>query len=324
MAVHDRGRDRLNPHEGASRDSFKSQSRDSDKKEKQGKMENRPRVLARLPDLDMAELDRVIDADPPVNGRRPLMQRLSTAVLVSAGVLFVVVALQPHLRKGGGGMQPPAPSAPAAPAWDAMAAKKASPTAPVQQAETLPPVPVSIPALPTSIPAVPDSIQGPAVPSSNPSGMPVPSFNTQSQAQPGDAVPGMAEASSEPAGVLVTDGRITSIAPPPRVNPSAPAAAPVAAVYQASAVQPSIGTPVQAQPNQAMALQPGVTPAYPNYPQTADASANPAAAFAGAANTAASLGAHEFSAEPGVARLQGVIEKSTQRPTYDSARSSLR
>jgi hypothetical protein len=291
-------------------------------------MENRPKVLARLPDLDITELDRIIDADPPVGGKRPLTQRISTAALIGVGALFVVVALQPYMGKGGGGMQPPAPSAPAAPAWDATAAKGTPSMAPVQQAQTAPPVPVSIPALPSSIPTVPDSIQGPAVPSSNSNGMPVPSFNKQSQAVPADAgAPGVAEVSSDSGAAKgpAAEVRSAQLVPPAAVTPSAPYGAPVAASYQAVAAQPGYyATTNQAVPNQAMAIQPSAASAYPNYPQTAGAAVNPATAFAGAANAAASLNTYGVPAEPGVARLQGVIEKSTQRPSYDSARSSLR
>ncbi len=327
MTVHDRRGDRPDPQGGEGRASSKTQSRNGGESEKLGKVEGRPKVLARLPDLDITELDRIIDADPPAEGKRPLAQRISTVALIGVGALFVVVALQPYMGRRGGGMQPPAPSAPVAPAWDATA-KNTPATPAVQQVQAAPPVPVSIPALPTSIPAVPDSIQGPATPSSNSSGMPVPSFNKQSQVMPSDAAaPGVAEASSDSsaAKTAAADVHNAQLASPPAVTPSAPYGAPVAASYQTVATQPGYyATTNQAVPNQAMAIQPGVTPAYPNYPQTADASANPAAAFAGAANTAASLNAYGPSAEPGVARLQGVIEKSTQRPSYDSARSSLR
>jgi hypothetical protein len=74
-----------------------------------------------------------------------------------------------------------------------------------------------------------------------------------------------------------------------------------------------------------MTLQPSanVPAAYAAYPQ-ATAMATPATAFAGSANTPASLTVDATATEPGVARLQGVIEKSTQRPSYDSSRSSLR
>jgi len=222
------------------------QSRTLGEMEKREKTDSRPKVLARLPNLDIGELDQIIDVDPPPTGRRPLGQKISAAVLVGVGVLFLLVALQPYVSKSDRGFQPPAPKAPSAPAWDATAAQNTPST---KQAQSVPPVPVSIPALPSSIPSVPDSIQGPSNAPASPTGMPVPSWNKHSvvpapAASPTVTLPGLAE---------VSQGQ-------------APAAPPIAA-----------------------ASPPAVSPP----------------------------------AEPGVARLQGVIE-STQRPSYDPSRSSLR
>jgi hypothetical protein len=291
-------------------------------------------VLARLPDLDLDELDRIIDADPPTGAKRPLTQRISTVALIGVGALFVMVAIQPYMGRGQRGMQPPAPSAPSAPAWDATAANKTAPASSPQQVQSTPSIPVSIPALPPSIPAVPDSIQGPAAAPASPNGLPVPSFNKHSQTAPAPAsIPGVAEASSRPAPTATpaatslpapagqstpADTRTAQLVSPPAANPSTPYAGSVTGGYQPAATQPGYyGPNAQALPNQALALQPNANT--PAYPQTAPGSVAPA--FAGAANTAASLNP---TVEPGVARLQGVIEKSTQRPSYDSSRSSLR
>jgi len=287
-------------------------------------MGDRPKVLARLPDLDITELDRIIDADPPVGGKRPLTQRISTAALIGVGALFVIVALQPYIGKSERGMQPPAPSAPSAPAWDATAAKT-SPSSVATQAQSTPSVPVSIPALPSSIPAVPDSIQSPAAPSSNPIGLPVPSFNKHSQTTPASeprSAPGLAEISSSQAAtpapatpVGVPDTRTAQLIAPPSASPSATYEAPGIG-YQPAPIQPGYyAPPAQPMPNQAMSLGANGNPPTSYYPP---------AAFAGAANTPANLNTYGQSTEPGVARLQGVIEKSTQRPSYDTSRSSLR
>ena len=246
MTVYDR-------HEGGKeerRHASTSQSRTLVEKGRQEKEKtsSRPKVLARLPNLDIEELDRIIDVDPPPSGRRPLGQKISAAVLVGVGVLFLLVALQPYLSKSDRGFQPPAPRAPNAPAWDATAVQ-ATPSS--KQAQSTPAVPVSIPALPSEIPSVPDGIQGPSGAPNGPTGMPVPSWNKHSAA-PAD--------------------------PAPTAKPTAPLAG-LAEVSQG---------PGTATPPITATSPPPVTPA-----------------------------------EPGVARLQGVIE-STQRPNYDPARSSLR
>jgi hypothetical protein len=229
----------------------KSQSRTPVEMGKPGKAGSRPKVLARLPNLDIDELDRIIDADPPLGARRPLGQKISAAILVGVGSLFLLVAIKPYLSKSERGFQPPAPSAPAAPAWDATAATNTPST---KQAQSTPAVPVSIPALPSSIPSVPDSIQGPANAPASPTGMPVPSWNKHSTAPaPVGPAPAVSSTATSPGLAEVSQG------------------------------------PVAAAPPIAAASPPAVSPP----------------------------------AEPGVARLQGVIE-STQRPNYDPSRSSLR
>lgn len=225
-------------------------------KTKREKAGARPKVLARLPNFDLEELDRIVDADPPASSKRPLGQKISTAVLVGVGTLFLVVAIQPYLKKSPRGLQPPAPSAPAAPAWDAMAARSAPATA--KQAPSVPSVPVSIPALPSSIPSVPEGIEGPAAGPVNPSGIPVPSWNKHSQA-PAENVP-------------------------------------------AATAPPSVSLPGMAEVSEGPASPkpaPAIAPLVSNVPTSM------------------------APAEPGVARFQGVIE-STQRPSYDATRSSLR
>lgn len=339
MTAHDRREDRTEQPGGRAKSTAKSQSRGGEK-DRREKIENRPKVLARLPDLDISELDRVVDADPPTGEKRPLTQRLSTLALIGVGALFIMVAVQPYMGRGQHGGQPPAPSAPAAPAWDATA--NTTPAIPSQQVQAAPSIPVSIPALPPSIPSVPESIQGPAAPSANPSGLPVPSFNRHSQTAPAESIsaPGLAEASSASAtkavapavslpttaaSAMPSDNRTAQLATPPSPNPSTPYAAPAMGGYQPAPTQPGYyGAASQAVPNQALALQPNAsTPSYPSYAPPASTAGSSAPAFAGAANTGASLNATP-TAEPGVARLQGVIEKSTQRPSYDSSRPSLR
>lgn len=316
MTVHDRHADRPEPQGGNRQSSSKSQSRSNGEKDKRGKTDGRPKVLARLPDLDINELDRIVDADPPVEGKRPLTQRISTAALIGVGALFVMVAIQPYVGKRERGLQPPAPAAPAAPAWDASAARMA-PATPAQQAQTVTPVPVSIPALPTSIPAVPESLQAPTAPSTGPNGLPAPSFNKHSQASP-TGEPGLAEISSNP----VVSPIAPSAAGAAPVIASTPA--PVTPTYPVTSAQsPVYGAPGQAMVNQAVALQPSSV-AMPAYPQTSAPPVYPVTGFAGSPNTAVNLNGYVAPAQPGVAQFQGVIEKSTQRPTYDTSRSSLR
>jgi len=122
----------------------------------QAQQRGRPRVLARLPNLDVAELDRVVEGPLPKSRRQILHQRLSAAVLVGGTLLLVVVALLPSrtTRNADGSwpMKSPAPSAPAAPAWDGMAG---APSAPASGTLNAPPAPITIPAVPASIPGGP-------------------------------------------------------------------------------------------------------------------------------------------------------------------------
>ena len=52
----------------------------------------RPRVLGRVPNLDQAELDRVLEADTPPSSRRKLQQRVSAAILLGGAGLLLIVA----------------------------------------------------------------------------------------------------------------------------------------------------------------------------------------------------------------------------------------
>jgi hypothetical protein len=122
----------------------------------------RPKLLARLPNLDMTELDRVVEATARPK-KRSWARRVSTAVLLGVGGLFLIVAINPNIlghREGPGG-KPPAPNAEEAPAYSPSTAQT-QPSGPATSAPNLPPIPVSIPALPPSIPDVPEGIMGPA------------------------------------------------------------------------------------------------------------------------------------------------------------------
>jgi hypothetical protein len=235
----------------------------------------RPKLLARLPNLDMTELDRVVES-PVRSAKRVWPRRVATAVLLGVGCLFLIVAINPNIlghREGPGG-KPPAPNADEAPVYSPSTAQT-QPTTPAPNSPILPPIPVSIPALPPSIPDVPEGIMGPAA---------------------GDAKP--------------TTPALPQTALPP-VN-----------TQGASPNTPATWVPVQGP----VASYP-VTPASASRPIPAP---NPSyydsrGSFSGTPNQPMNLsGPAPAMTLPAGARFDGVIEKTTERPNYDNARSSLR
>ncbi len=156
----------------------------------------RPKVLARLPDLDVAELDKIVEVHPSGSRMRTASQRLSTAVLIGVGVLFFVVAVQPFVG-GNKDWKPenPAPAAPVAPTWNSSLAQTPGaedPAAKIPLQPQIPALPDSIPSLSPSIPAVPASIQGPSgvnpPPAQATPSTPLP-WNPQSQQMPPSGTP---------------------------------------------------------------------------------------------------------------------------------------
>lgn len=184
---------------------------------------SRPKVLARLPDLDVSELDRVIESGQAPSRMRRASQRVSTAILIGVGVLFFVVAIQPFLG-GNKDWKPenPAPEAPVAPTWNTSLAQNPGSD---DASAKLPPT--QIPALPESIsspsiPPIPASIQGPAsgtspavpTPPSTPNSTPLP---WNSQGQQSSAVPA-------PTTYPVT-GQASYLGPATSVAPGSPTSA---------------------------------------------------------------------------------------------------
>jgi hypothetical protein len=132
----------------------------------------RPKVMARLPDLNVTDVDRHVSQSAAPK-RRSWKQRISAAALLVTGTAFVVIAVSPYLlHRDGGGGKSPAPNADMAPAYKPSAApasqansNSAAPKEVLQPnipaiPDSVPPV--SIPALPASIPDIPEGIMGPA------------------------------------------------------------------------------------------------------------------------------------------------------------------
>jgi len=304
----------------------------------------RPRVLARLPNLDVAELDKIVEAGPVAPKSRRLRQRVSTAVLIGVGLLFFVVAVQPFLGNREWKLESPAPEAPVAPSWNVSAAQTSETVDPASKIPLQPQIPSLqdvIPDLPSSIPSVPAAIQGPSggingnnVPATQSQSTPMP-WNSQSQRmlQPGTQDSQVTNGGLAPAGFTTVTSSVPAAMPASRVNytPSASGSASYpttpyvggfdaasAAATPVSAVNPpAVNRPVvfNGQASGSGESSTRVTSAAGNtyvYPPQANT-----AAIGATATTQPAV------AEPGVARLQGVIEKSTSRINYDSPRSSL-
>jgi len=153
----------------------------------------RPRILARLPNLDTYDLDRIIDSG--VTRRKRMQQRISTGILVGGMVLLVIVAILPTSKKKTVGptdttsFQPaaPAPTAPEAPRWKSdVTESDASATAPSKNSSQTAAAPVTVPAVPASIPA-----STPALPSTSPAlpSTPIAMPPAAQTASPGEGAP---------------------------------------------------------------------------------------------------------------------------------------
>lgn len=251
----------------------------------------RPKVLARLPDLDVAELDRILDTESGA-GQRSFNQRISTAILMGGGALFLLLALSPLVSnksdKPAGNstaFQPtsPAPSAPVAPAWNTAR------TAPAAPAPTIvKPANDATISIPAAIPAPPTEVL-------RPSDVNMPKLPDQSQTWPRPAP-------QRPTDAMGFAGGTQRLAPPPATTnmpmpnnyPTTPFAG-----YETVPANPAYYGSVQASANQPVSVadrtaMPGVGSRYPT-----------------------------TAVEPGVARLDGTIDKTPYRPNYDSARPSL-
>ena len=200
----------------------------------------RPKVMARLPSLNLNDEDLAAMTPAPAEPR-PLRKRASSAALVAAALIFVTVAALPYLRKDAEGGKPPAKDAPEAPAWSAAATgaptKLKNEPAPdflqpdiplLPNAETAAP-PVSIPAVPASIPAVPPGVMGPS------------------------AGPGTAPPAATPGPALGSQSAISPALPPLTTAPlTAAPQYPSTPYTSAYAVETSTAAPFQGAANQAM------------------------------------------------------------------------
>jgi len=304
---------------------------------------SRPRVLARLPNLDVAELDKIVESGPVPPKASRLRQRVSTAVLIGVGLLFFVVAVLPFRGSSEWKLESPAPEAPVAPSWNSSASQTpetADPASKIPLEPQIPSLQDVIPDLPSSIPSVPAAIQGPSggsngnTPATQSQSTPLP-WNGQSQRipQPGMQTSQATTSGLAPAGFTTVTSSVPAAMPASRANhapstsnsvsyPTTPYVGgfdtPSAAVTPVPAVNPSaVNRPVvfNGQPNWSGQSPTRVTSA------TGNAYVYPPQANTAAGGTAATT--QPAVAEPGVARLQGVIEKSTSRINYDSPRSSL-
>ena len=127
----------------------------------------RPKVMARLPDLNVTDVERHVSQSAAPK-RRSWKQRISAAALLVTGTAFVVIAVSPYLlHRDGGGGKSPAPNADLAPAYKPLAAPAGQAKSDVPKDILQPNIPaipdgvppVSIPALPAEIP---EGIMGPA------------------------------------------------------------------------------------------------------------------------------------------------------------------
>ncbi len=274
----------------------------------------RPKVVARLPDLDVANLDRIAQTTPVAKDEQPRNRRLVTVALTGGSAILLLLALialpfgkQRLFNAGGPHWQSnsPAPSAPLAPSWNGAVEGSTGSAAGgyLNKGPTTVPVTASISSSPVA------SLPGATTSTSTTSG---------SSAIPSLAVP---NSSANPAAPSIT-------LPDPTQGWSMPSSAPIPSLPsptgspQSSATGTSSGHP---------ALAAAASPRYPSYPRTPYADGfeqmNSGPGYAGSSDRPQAASASTLSSaptvEPGVARLEGTIEKQAQRPTYDLPRPSL-
>jgi hypothetical protein len=270
----------------------------------------RPKVVARLPDLEAAS-SGIAPTAAGTKDEQPRNRRLAM-VLTGGSAMLLVVALialpfgkqrlfnarGPHWEANS-----PAPSAPVAPRWGGAAEGSSGSAAgggQVNRGPTTVPVTASISSLPVA---------------------PLPGATTSASRDSGSAA--VPNSSANPAAPSIT-------LPDPTQGWSVPSSAPIPSIPSPPGSPQSSATPTgRSDPTMA-----AVAPLrYPSYPKTPYADGfeqmNSGPGYAGSSDRPAAVAASRSTVssapmvEPGVARLEGTIEKQTQRPTYDLPRPSL-
>ena len=260
----------------------------------------RPRVVARVPAVDMAELDRVAATDAAATDEQPRHRRLTTLVLTGGSAMLLVVALialpfgkqrlfnarGPHWEDNS-----PAPAAPMAPRWGGAADGSSGSTGGGYQASKTP----------TTVPVTASISSAPVAP--------LPGETGSSSATSGAA--GVPNSSANPAAPTIT------LPDPTQGTPSwsLPSSAPIPAIPSPAGSSQSSATSPRVAPYPATPYGDGFEQmnSGPGYAGTSD---RPQAASQTVVSSAPTV-------EPGVARLEGTIEKQAQRPAHDVARPSL-
>lgn len=268
----------------------------------------RPRVVARLPEVDLADLDRSAQTAPAATDERPRNRR-SILILTGGSAMLLVAAMialpfgkqrlfnlrGPHWEDNS-----PAPAAPMAPRWnsggDSSGGSQAS------KAPTTVPVTASISSSSGA------SLPGTAPSASTPSGSSAIPNSSANPAAPSITLPDPTQGA--PSWSLPSSAPIPSIpGPPGPPQSSATGNGNRNAVVAASATLPQY-SPYPTTPYADGFEQMSSGPGY------AGSSDRPQAASRTSFSSAPTV-------EPGVARLDGTIEKQAQRPAHDLARPSL-
>jgi hypothetical protein len=253
-----------------------------------------------VPEVDMAELDRVAATGASATDERPRHRRLTTLVLTGGSAMLLVVAMialpfgkqrlfnakGPHWEDTS-----PAPAAPMAPRWGGAADGSSGSTGNGYQASKTP----------TTVPVTASISSAPVAP--------LPGETSSSSATPGAA--GVPNSSANPAAPSITLPDPTQGAP----SWSLPSSAPIPALPSPASSSQSSATSSRNVPYPATPYADGFDQmsSGPGYAGTSD---RPQAASQTMVSSAPTV-------EPGVARLEGTIEKQAQRPAHDVARPSL-
>lgn len=284
-----------------------------------GDDDSQPEVLARLPDLEAVESGQDAEAKPARSDGRLLSQGLSTKLLLGGGALLVIAAIFPFVLGGSSEPKPgtpPAPDADPAPIWNGRTAQTqgsqpGSPSISYEPNMSFNP----------SVPAAPDFIREAQAPDAEPSPQTTP------LAEQGQSDPTGDQGQPVLPDPRLQQGALNLQAQPPRLaDQTSPRdtrgqAPPAARRPQTRAQGP------QTRANQMMRIndprptagdrpgdhRPGSQAGFRTDPQ--------------ARQSAWSVPVYR-PGEPGVARLEGIIEKAfgerpTLRTTYDSTRSSI-
>jgi hypothetical protein len=241
---------------------------------------------------------------------QPRNRRLATMVLTGGSAMLLLVALialpfgkqrlfnarGPHWEANS-----PAPSAPMAPRWGGAAEGSTGSAAGGGQASRAP----------TTVPVTASISSSPVAP--------LPGATTSASTDSGSAA--VPNSSANPAAPSIT-------LPDPTQGWSVPSSAPIPSIPSPPGSPQSSATPT-GRGDSAMAA--ATAPRYPSYPKTPYADGfeqmNSGPGYAGSSDRPGAASRSTLSSaptvEPGVARLEGTIEKQTQRPTYDLPRPSL-